>query len=191
VRAIDVFKARHRFAREIFYNDLRYNHDEHTLRTPPHPTTNSLIWVLWHVARVEDAGVTRFVTRDDQVLHSGDWNKRLRIDVEHFGFGAPREEMLQISQQIDIDALHNYWHAVIDYTMTALNALTPEILDEVLTEDEVRHVLFTEGVALPEMTEAVSIYSGWTRLEALYHFSVTHYYWHGGEVRTLEGMIRS
>ena len=152
---------------------------------------NSLAWVLWHVARVEDSGVMRFVTDDEQILHAGQWNARMQIDATHFGFGASRQEMLAISDAIDLAALREYGRTVREYTLNALDQLTPERLDEVLSEEEVRHVLFVEGMALPAMTEAVPIYTGWTRLEALYHFSVTHYYWHGGEVRTIEGVIRS
>lgn len=190
MQAIEVFRARHQFAREIFYDDLWGRYTDTQMRTPPHASMNSLVWVLWHVARVEDSGVNRFVTRTQQVLHRGNWNEQLGITTEHFGFGSTREEMLQISETIDIAALRAYWQAVVDDTMNAVGTLNVTQLDDVLSEDEVREVLFVEGVALPDMTEAVPIYTGWTRLEALFHFSVTHYYWHGGEVRTLEGVLR-
>lgn len=191
MRAIDVFKARHKFAREIFYDDLYGRYTEQQLRTPAHPNMNSLLWILWHVARVEDAGVTRFVTGDEQVLKSGNWNVKLGLDIEHFGFGSVNTEMLEISQKLNISAVREYANAVKDYTMQAVDKLTPERLDEVLSVDEVRRVLFVENVALPDLNELLFIYPGWTRLEALYHFSMTHYYWHGGEVRTIESILNS
>jgi len=192
MRAIDVFKARHQFAREIFYDDLWERYDEATLRTPAHPTTNTLLWLFWHIARVEDAGVTRFVTREEQVLHRDNWNAKLGTDVTHFGFGCTREKMLAVSAQLDVGAVRDYWHAVIEYVFAAVDRVPPETLDEVLSDEAVRVVLADEGVApsAQVVAETVPIYSGWTRLEALYHFSTTHYYWHGGEVRTLEGILR-
>ncbi len=191
MRALDVFRARHEFAREIFYDDLFDDHTEEQLRTPQHPTMNSLIWLVWHIARVEDTGVTRFVTREEQVLASGNWNEKLGLDVQHNGFGALREEMVEISNTVDMDGVRAYWQAVIDYTMDALPRLAPEALDEVLSPEEVREVIAVEGVGHPRAIEAgIEVYTGWTRLEALYHFSTTHYYWHGGEVRTIEGLMR-
>ena len=54
-----------------------------------------------------------------------------------------------------------------------------------------QHDWRSAGVRATLLTDdTIPIYSGWTRLEALYHFSTTHYYWHGGEIRTLEGILR-
>lgn len=186
-----VFKARHQFARRIFYDALPSRYSETQLRTSPHPTMNSLAWIMWHVARVEDAGVTRFVTGEPQVLQTGHWGDRLNVTVLDNGFGATPDEMRATSQQIDLGALYAYWQAVIDYTLSALDRLTPERLAEVLAPEEVRSVLVIEGVGHPRtQEEAIPIYTGWTRREALYHFSVTHYYWHGGEVRTIEPLLK-
>lgn len=192
MRALDVFQARHQFAQRIFYDSLYERYSEAQLRTPPHPSMNSLIWIMWHVARVEDAGVTRFVAREDQLLHRDDWTTRLDVETQDNGFGATREQMLTLSQKINIAELRAYWQSVIEYTMSVLDRLTTEALDERLSTAEVRQVLVDEGVGHPNTAEeAIGIYSGWTRLEALYHFSVTHYYWHGGEVRTVEAMMKS
>ncbi len=187
----DVYRARHQFARRIFYDNLFDRYTDAQLRTPPHPSMNTLVWLMWHIARVEDTGVTRFVTREPQVLHSGAWNDKLKLSVAHNGFGATHDEMLAISQDVDMAALRAYWQAVIDYTLGALDRLTPERLTEVLSPEEVQQVITDEGVGHAQtQQEAMGIYSGWTRREALYHFSLTHYYWHGGEVRTIEGMMR-
>ena len=37
-------------------------------RQRPHPQVNSIAWNLWHVIRVEDAGLNRFVADHPQVL---------------------------------------------------------------------------------------------------------------------------
>jgi len=191
MRAIEVFKARHAFAQEIFYEDLWADYDEATLRTPVHPTMNTLVWVMWHVARVEDAGVTRFVTGEDQLLYKESWNDQLGVSFTDFGFGSTRADMLAISKSVNLDALRDYGARVREYVLASVDALAPERLDEFLSEEEVRQVLITEGVGVERIHEStVPIYTGWTRLEALYHFSTTHYYWHGGEVRTIEGILR-
>ncbi len=190
MRALEVFKARHRFAQEVFYDELWDYYTETELRKSVCPTMNSLAWVLWHVARIEDAGVMRFVARKPQVFHTGDWKSKLNIDVEHFGYGMSNEEMRALSDTINLTELRNYWKAVVTNTLATVDTLTPEVLDEELTDEEVAQVMVTEGVGAPIVGTDVP-YSGWTRLEALFHFSVTHYYWHGGEVRTIEGLLEA
>ncbi|MGJ3241027.1 MAG: DinB family protein [Anaerolineae bacterium] len=188
MRLKDVFKARHKFAREIFYDDLREDWSESQLRRSVHPSMNSLVWVMWHVARVEDAGVMRFVARQPQLFQTGDWKNKLKIEFEHFGFGMVYKEMRTLSETIDLGALQSYWDAVIEQTYAVVDALTEAQMDEILSDEEVEQVMVFEGVGAESVGTNVP-YSGWTRLEALFHFSVTHYYWHGGEVRTIEGLL--
>ena len=184
----DVFKARHEFAREIFYNQLRENWSDEQLRKSAHSSMNSLAWVMWHVARVEDAGVMRFVARQPQIFQVDGWKDKLKVEVDHFGFGMTYKEMRKLSEAIDLDALQSYWDAVIKQTYAVVDALTEAQMDEVLSDEEVEQVMVFEGVGAEVVGTNVP-YAGWTRLEALFHFSVTHYYWHGGEVRTIEGLF--
>jgi hypothetical protein len=191
MRAIEVFRARHQFAREIFYDDLWDDYTEDQLRTPPNPATNSLAWNLWHVARVEDSGIMRFVAREPQLYEREGWREKLNITVDHFGYGMSAEEAQTLNETIDLGALRTYFEDVSAQTIDLLDRLSPEQLDETLSTEEVREVMLVEGVAPSGLTMDAFPYPGWTRLEALYHFSVTHYYWHGGEVRTIESLIRS
>lgn len=189
---IDVFRERHRFAQEIFYDHLWHTYSEQQLREPPHPKLNSLAWFIWHIARVEDAGVSRFFARVPQVLDTGDWNTKLGVSRRDFGWGMSHQEMLDISRTINLLALRDYHQAVIEHVFNLLNRVDPNVYDEVLTTTEVTNVLLAEEVAAASNGEyLIPIYSGWTRIEALYHFSVTHYYWHGGDVRTLETLLQA
>ena len=47
------------------------------MRTPPCPGVNTLTWLVWHMARVEDIGLNRFVTDGEQVFDGGGWGRRL------------------------------------------------------------------------------------------------------------------
>lgn len=185
-----VFKKRHQFARDIFYDYLFDEYTEAQLRTPAHESMNSLIWNMWHVARVEDSGATRFVTGDEQILKSGNWNAKMNVDELSFGYGMSREDMITLSENISFEGLRGYWDAVIDYTFTALDSLTEERMDDIITVEERDRILINEGVGYEHIKED-NPYAGMTRRDALYHFSVLHYYWHGGEVRTIQAWLRS
>ena len=55
------------------------------LRARPHGQ-NSIVWLLWHVARAEDVGVNRFAYDRRQVFDDGGWAER----VEAFYGGMTR-----------------------------------------------------------------------------------------------------
>jgi len=55
------------------------------MRQRPHPRVNSIAWILWHMSRVEDAGLNRFVTDGTQVLDQGDWMKAMNLPYRHNG----------------------------------------------------------------------------------------------------------
>lgn len=192
MQLLDAFKARHRWAIDIFYGYLWDEYDEAAWRTPAHPKLNTLAWNVWHVARVEDAGVSRFVAQVPQLLDEGDWNPKLNLDLRlrNFGYQMTREQMLEVSEKVNLAALRDYFTAVGARTLTLIDDIAPETFAQQLSADEVSHVLFQEHAALAQSTDLVAIYSAFTRLEALYHFSMTHYFWHGGEVRTIQGMMR-
>ncbi|MEL6406660.1 MAG: DinB family protein [Chloroflexota bacterium] len=186
----DVFKKRHQFARDIFYDYLFDEYTEAQLRAIPHESMNTLVWNMWHVARVEDSGVTRFVTGEEQVLKSGNWNAKMNIDIMSFGYGMSRDDMTRLSETINLEGLRGYWNAVIGFTFTALDSLTEDRLEEVITVAERDRILIDEEVGYEHVKED-NPYAGMTRRDALYHFSVLHYYWHGGEVRTIQAWLRS
>lgn len=186
-----VFKARHEFAREVFYNYLYEDWTPEQLRKAPYEGMNSLAWVMWHVARVEDVGVTRFVMPQQQVFHAGGWQEKLNIDIEHFGYGMDYADARKLSEGINLDALKGYWNAVIEKTYEVVDALTDEQMDETLSEEDVKQVVIDESTTPENIGMEHVPYVGWTRLESLHHFSMTHYYWHGGEVRTIESLLRA
>jgi len=62
------------------------------MRVRPGPGLNSLVWLVWHMARVEDVGVNLVVAGGRQVLDDG-WASRLGIDRTDVGTGMTEEEL--------------------------------------------------------------------------------------------------
>ena len=56
------------------------------VRQQPHGL-NSVVWLVWHAMRVEDAAVSRFVTDRPQVLEDEDWRRRLGVERRDIGLG--------------------------------------------------------------------------------------------------------
>jgi hypothetical protein len=84
------------------------------------PHHNSIAWILWHIARGEDWGVNTMLRGVEQVLDREQWNPKLGLTRRDFGAGMTEAEVIDLSQQIDLDALNGYFAAVTAETLRFL-----------------------------------------------------------------------
>lgn len=59
--AIDFFLVRYTELHGRLVDDLVRGLNEAQVRGRPAPGVNTVAWLLWHMARIEDVGVNRFV----------------------------------------------------------------------------------------------------------------------------------
>lgn len=83
---------------------------ERELRGRPHPAVNSVAWLLWHSARIEDVALNRFVTDGRQVFDDR-WHDRLAIGRRDVGTGMTAAEVDDLGRRLDLAALRDYWLA--------------------------------------------------------------------------------
>jgi len=115
------------------------------VRQRPHGL-NSVVWLVWHAARVEDAAVSRFVADRPQVHEEGDWRHRLAIERRDVGSGMTGAEVEALSARIDVPALRGYLRAVAERTRSVASTLPPAAWDEVVPPERIRHVVAAEGL---------------------------------------------
>jgi len=98
----------------------------------PAPGANTIGWLIWHVARVEDDHIAD-VMGVGQLWADGDWAARfgLEPDVKNLGYGHSAEQMAQVRPGSS-DALIEYFDAVHARTVAWLAGLTAEDLDRVV-----------------------------------------------------------
>jgi hypothetical protein len=80
------------------------------------PGHNSVAWLLWHNARGEDWAIQTILQGQEQLLTREGWGERMGVTYPGFGGGMAREEMIALSEQIDLDALRGYYTAVAEAT---------------------------------------------------------------------------
>lgn len=78
---------------------------EAQVRVAPHQGVNTLAWLAWHVARVEDVGVNRLVLDDQQLFIRDGWATRLNVPRSDFGTGMTPSEVSDLSMCIDLEQL--------------------------------------------------------------------------------------
>jgi hypothetical protein len=158
-------------------------------RQRPHPQVNSIAWNLWHVIRVEDAGLNRFVVDHPQVLDEGGWLQKLNVPWRHHGSGMNFAEVDDLSQRIDLAALYEYGRAVQVRTRDIITHIDGVDLDAKLQPERVRAIVIDEGLAHPEARDLVDIYTGWTKGKCLMNFGLTHPYQHVGEMGVIASLL--
>ena len=91
---------------------------------------NSIIWLLWHIARVEDFIVNTCVRGVAQVLDRGGWQARLGVKRRDIGTGMTADEVATFSVDVDVAAVLAYRAAVAQETRAGLTARDFDDLDK-------------------------------------------------------------
>lgn len=104
---------------------------EDQLAHRPTPDANSIGWLVWHLARVQDDHVAA-VAEIEQVYTAQGYVGRfdLPFDPAEIGYGQDADEVAQV--RADADLLADYLHAVHEQTHRYLSTLTAEDLDRVV-----------------------------------------------------------
>lgn len=106
--------------------------DADELTHSPAPHANTIGWLVWHLARVQDHHVAELLDTD-QLWTTGDWAAAfgLQADAANTGYGHTAADMASVQPQ-GPDALMSYLRAVHQRTMTYLETLTAADLDRVV-----------------------------------------------------------
>ena len=145
--ALDFFLLRYDETHRGLVKDLLEGLSEAQLRGRSHPGVNTVAWLVWHSARIEDVGVNRFVVDRPQVLDQ--WGDRLRVGRRDVGTGMTDAEVNALSTAIDLPALRGYWDAVTERTTAVVPTLRGTDIDTVVDPDHVRNVCVGEGIVAP------------------------------------------
>ncbi len=107
--------------------------DADSLNWRPAPDANSIAWLGWHLARVQDDH-TAGISDGQQVWHQG-WSDRfaLPIDPLSIGFGQTADEARSVVVDSP-DLLTGYYDAVCERTDEVLSSLSDSDFDRVVDE---------------------------------------------------------
>jgi len=143
--ALGLFLLRYHAVHGGFVDDLFAGLDDAQVRARPHGL-NSVVWLVWHATRVEDAAVNRFVADRPQVLTEEGWLGRLGVGRRDVGSGMASLEVDALSADIDTAALRGYARAVADRTRSVAGSLAPAAWEEIVPEARVRRIVADESL---------------------------------------------
>ena len=100
------------------------------MRARPGDRVNSLVWLLWHMARTKDVAVN-LVSRAASRSWTDDW-RRMNVPWRTIGTGMTEGEVAELTRRADVDAVRAYRSAVGRQTQEVVSALRPDAWDEIV-----------------------------------------------------------
>jgi hypothetical protein len=187
--AITFFLLRYGPLHEGLVDDLLASLSEAQVRGRPHPGVNTVAWLLWHTARIEDVGVNRFLTDGTQVLDAGGWLGRLRVGRRDVGTGMSDAAVDELSAGVDLTALRGYWQAVAARTLAVVDTLRGADLDAPVPAERVKQVALSEGAVAPGAEWLAEFWAqDRSRAWVLAQTALLHVYGHYYEARVAAGL---
>lgn len=153
------------------------------LRLRPGEGFNSLAWLLWHTARVEDVVVNLLVTDGRQVLDEG-WLPELKIPRRDIGTGMTDPEVSELSAGVDLKALRAYRVAVGRKTRLVVADLAGAAWDQAVVPADTARAA-ASGAFGPNAGWVVKFWQGQSRGGRLGSSALTHNALHLGEAVTV------
>lgn len=137
---VDVDSMVHPHYEDVILNGI----SETALRSYPTTTTgtkNSIVWHLWHIARIEDAVMNLLVAGTEQMLHEGQWSSKMKLRFSDTGNGMNEEDVAELSRLIDIQALIDYRTEVGLRTREIVSQLNAEQIRQKVTPSRLNVIL--------------------------------------------------
>ncbi len=88
---------------------------EDELRWRPSLESNTIEWMVWHMARVEDNWINVRLRETESVWDRGDWATHIGVDEPSNGYGLTAEE-IRAMPPFDVPKVMEYYDAVRQQT---------------------------------------------------------------------------
>jgi hypothetical protein len=160
------------------------------MRLRPGEDVNSIVWLLWHMARTEDVAVNLVVAARAQVFDDG-WARRMNVARHDMGTGMTAAEVAQLSERADVAAVRAYRSAVGIRTREVVQSLPLAAWDEILgLEDTTRAAVTGAFGPNDEWVDGVGHrpWQGHARGHQLGQTAIRHNTAHIGEGVTIRGL---
>ena len=156
------------------------------MRVRPGTGLNSLVWLLWHMARTEDVAVNLVVTAGAQVLDET-WMRRMNVRSRSIGTGMTDDEVADLTARADVAAVCTYRSAVGLRTREVVQRLRADAWDEVVGEEDIERAAAT-GAFRDWVPGTRYPWLGWSRADQLASSAIRHNAAHIGEAVTIRGL---
>ncbi len=147
--------------------------DRKAFITMPTPKDVTIAWNLWHITRIEDLTVNILIAGAGQIFD--DWQPKLKVQVKDTGNAMSDEEILALSNELDMTELRNYRRAVGVRTREVLLGLKPGDLKAKVKKDRLNRIYNEGGVLEAEGSKWLLDFWGKKNIAGLIMMPVTRH----------------
>ena len=94
--------------------------------------SNSIVWLVWHMAKVEDGWINNSIAGGESVWDSGGWADKTGISVEGSGYGQTADEV-RAMPAMPVADLVEYFDAVRAASFKVIDGISDEDLSNIFT----------------------------------------------------------
>lgn len=150
------------------------------LRSRPAGNMNSIAWLIWHMARIEDVTMNLLVAGRSQVLDEDNWVQQLHLNRRDVGTSMNENEVADFSNQVDCSGLRAYRIAVGRRTREIASSLQPSDLWEYIDPANIHRLMGASALA-EAAHELAQAWGGWKKAGMLTMSATRHSFTHLNE----------
>jgi len=160
------------------------------MRQRPLPSMNSMVWCIWHMLRVEDENIARFVVPVEQVFDTGGFRASLAVPYRDDGFGMQTADVTALSERIDIGQLAAYAAGVEAQGSWALTQISGWDFSVPFTAAHIRPIVEADAYGDAANTDnVVGFLSTMKKGDWLIKHMVGHSQYHLGEIAAIDSAL--
>jgi hypothetical protein len=115
----------------------------------PTSKDETIAWVLWHTARIEDLTMGVLTAGEDQLFDES-WKQKMNAPITDTGNAMSDDEIMELSNNLRIEALLQYRSAVANRTRQIVEKLGPGDMTRKVSSDLLDKIRLEGGVTQEE-----------------------------------------
>ena len=150
---------------------------------------HSIVWIIWHITRIEDVTMNMLVAGGAQVMLGGSWHEQMGVTIRDTGNAMTAQGVAQLSASINLEALRLYRLMVGRQTRAVVQRLSPPELTQKVTSSRLQK-LVREGAVLPAAQDVLAYWGGLTIAGLLLMPPTRHSFIHLNEAMKLRVLFQ-
>jgi hypothetical protein len=132
--------------------------DEVIFRRIPKNEEHSIVWCIWHLARIEDTAMNFLVANEAPIYEKENWFEKLQAPFQDTGNEMTIEDIQALSAEINLQTLRDYRVAVGKRSQEIIGGLSATELTEKVDPNRIQKVL-DAGAILPKSSYITDYWS--------------------------------
>ncbi len=171
-----------------FEDEIWQGLNDKDIRAIPNGFEHSIAWMVWHTSRIEDITMNMLVADCPQLFFVEGWHDRLGVPFLDTGNAMNPVEIKTLSDQVNINVLHEYRSSIGSKTRQIVSQLTSSDLKERVDPARLQCV-YDEGAVVAEAKGLLDYWGGLTIAGLLLMPPTRHPFVHWNEAKRVKGKI--